>query len=178
MLSLCPQWRAGDAARRVGGSGRAVASADGALKPRPRGLFPPARLKEVRFHSSGLVRRRRAGDGCSSISPGTSVIGEPLDPHSHGLATLDRIAQAPLNSGRLPSLPARWGEYGGSGVGCCEERFFAYSGSPVVSPPPAVGALRRCHCFSPPFGGGSDCVAERKRDAGIFSSPERGRETT
>ena len=38
---------------------------------------------------------------------GTAVIGGPVDPHSHGLATLDRIAQAPLNSDRLPSLPVR-----------------------------------------------------------------------
>jgi len=57
------------------------------------------------------------------------------------LITLDRTAQAPLNSDRLPSMPARWEEYGGATEGCCEQEIFAYSGRPVVSPPPAVDAL-------------------------------------
>ena len=99
----------------------------------------PARHKEV-FHSSDLVRRRRAGHGCSTMIPGSlPCLGSSL---SHGLITLDRIAPAPLSSDQLPSMPARWEQYEGAVSGCCEERIFAYSRSPVVLRPPAARALR------------------------------------
>ena len=94
---------------------------------RPRVRYPAASDKALISHLCRWCRRRRAGCGRSPRSPWKSspawrprsaVYGGaerpviiPLSGDDEDGSTLERIAPAPLNSDRLPSMRRRWVEY-------------------------------------------------------------------